>query len=254
MLFDSHAHLDDEQFEEDREAVIERAVAGGVGYILNAGACMASSARAVQLAQSHAVIYAAVGIHPHSAAAMTDADAEQLLTWAKDPKVVAIGEIGLDYHYDFSPREVQRAVFTRQMELAKVADLPIIVHDREAHADVADLIRRQGKGLRGVLHCYSASLEMAREYVKQGFYISIAGPLTFKNAARLPDVVRKIPADRLLIETDCPYLAPHPLRGKRNEPAHVRYVAEKVAELRGISLDEVAALTTDNAKRLFGIE
>lgn len=253
MLFDSHAHLDDEKFDGERSEVVARALAGGVAYILNAGSCMESSARAVALAKTHPAIYAAVGIHPHDAAKMQEEDAARLLAWAKEPKVVAIGEIGLDYHYDFSPRDVQRRVFARQMELARTADLPIIVHDREAHADVAELIRQHGRGLQGVLHCYSGSLEMAREYVKQGFYISVAGPLTFKNAARLPEVVREIPRDRLLIETDCPYLTPHPLRGKRNEPAYVRLVAEKVAELLGLEWQAVAELTTANARRLFRI-
>ncbi|MDR3592685.1 MAG: TatD family hydrolase [Negativicutes bacterium] len=253
MLFDSHAHIDDKRFNDDREAVIDRAVANGVTGIINVGADMFSSARAVELAERYPHIYAAVGIHPHDAKDAREADYAKLALWAAGPKTVAIGEIGLDYHYDLSPREAQQAVFVRQLDLARQLAKPIIIHDREAHADIMATVKSEGHGLTGVFHCFSGSTEMAREVLRLGFYISIAGPVTFANAHKLLDVAREVPLDRLLVETDSPYLTPQPHRGKRNEPAYVRLVAEKVAEIRGIDLETLAAATTENVKRLFGI-
>lgn len=253
MLFDSHAHIDDKRFNDDREEVIARAAESGVTGIINAGADMFSSARAVELAEKYPAVYAAVGIHPHDAKEAREEDYDKLTDWAGRPKTVAIGEIGLDYHYDFSPREVQQAVFVRQLDLARQLAKPVIIHDREAHADIMATVKKEGKGLIGVFHCFSGSLEMAREVLQLGFYISVAGPLTFPNAHKLLDIVREVPLDRLLVETDSPYLTPQPHRGKRNEPAYVRLVAEKMAELRGIDLDTLAAATTENVKRLFGI-
>lgn len=254
MLFDSHAHLDDKRFKDDREETIARAAAAGLTGILNAGADMFSSARAVALAESHAMVWAAVGIHPHDAKEAREEDYGKLAAWCARPKVVAVGEIGLDYHYDFSPREVQRAVFIRQLALAREVGKPVIIHNREAHADTLAIVSREGKGLTGVFHCFSGSVETAREVLKLGFYISVAGPVTFANAHKLHDVVKMVPADRLLIETDCPYLTPEPHRGRRNEPAHVRYVAETVARLRGMETAALAAATTENTQRLFGIK
>jgi TatD DNase family protein len=253
MLFDSHAHLDDEAFDADREEVIARALANGLTGMVNPGSCMKSSAAALALAQQHAAIYAAVGIHPHDADSADEAAYEQLLCWAQHPKVVAIGEIGLDYHYDFSPRSVQQDVFVKQLALARECDLPVILHDREAHGDILRLVKEQGQGVRGVFHCFSGSLEMAREVLNLGFYLSVGGTLTFKNAAKLPEIVKEVPFERLLLETDSPYLTPVPYRGRRNEPLHVRLVAEKVAELRGLSVEEVARQTTSNTCRCFGI-
>jgi TatD DNase family protein len=254
MLFDSHAHIDDKKFNEDREEVIARAAAGGLEGILNAGADMFSSARAVELATRYDMVWAAVGIHPHDAKDAREEDYERLAAWCALPKVVAVGEIGLDYHYDFSPRAVQQAVFVRQLDLARRVGKPIIIHDREAHADVLATVKREGQGLAGVFHCFSGSVEMAREVLKLGFYVSVAGPVTFANANKLHAVVRAVPLERLLIETDCPYLTPEPFRGRRNEPAHVRYVAETVAALLGMEAEALAAAATANTKRLFGIK
>ncbi len=254
MLFDSHAHLDDKRFNDDREEVIARAAAGGLAGILNAGADMFSSARGVELAERHALVWAAVGIHPHDAKDAMEADYARLAAWCARPKVVAVGEIGLDYHYDFSPRDMQQTVFVRQLDLARQVGKPIIIHDREAHGDILAIVKREGKGLAGVFHCFSGSVEMAREVLKLGFYVSVAGPVTFANANKLHAVVKAVPLERLLIETDSPYLTPVPFRGKRNEPAHVRYVAETVAGLLGMETEALAAVTTENTKRLFGIK
>ncbi len=253
MLFDSHAHIDDEKFDADREQVIARALEQGVTGIINVGACMASSARSVALAEKYENIYAAVGIHPHDAKDALETDYEQLIRWTALEKVVAIGEIGLDYYYDLSPREVQRSVFIRQLDVARQTGKPFIIHDRDAHGEVLDILKKEAKGLMGVLHCFSGSLEMAKEIIKMGWYISIAGPVTFKNAAKLPEIVAQVPLDRLLVETDSPYLTPHPHRGKRNEPAYVRLVAEQVAGLRGMELAALAAATRENVKNLFKI-
>jgi len=254
MLFDSHAHIDDEKFDADREQVIQRALENGVTGIINVGATMASSARSVALAAQYANIYAAVGIHPHDAQEALETDYEQLAAWSKQDKVLAIGEIGLDYYYELSPRDVQRAVFVRQIDVARQMNMPFIIHDRDAHGDILDIVKSEAKGLSGVFHCFSGSLEMAKEVIKLGFYISIAGPVTFKNAAKLPEIVAGIPLERLLVETDCPYLTPHPHRGKRNEPAYVRIVAEQVASLRGLELSALAEITSANVQRLFNIK
>lgn len=253
MLFDSHAHLDDEKFDMDRAEVIARALENGVTGIINAGACMTSSARSVALAEEYESIYAAVGIHPHDAKSAQESDYQQLAEWSKLDKVVAIGEIGLDYYYDFSPRDLQRTVFVRQIDVARQMDMPFIIHDRDAHGDILDILKKEAKGLRGVLHCFSGSLEMAKEVIKMGFYISIAGPVTFKNAAKLPEIVAAVPLERLLVETDCPYLTPHPHRGKRNEPAYVKLVAEQGAHLRRMDAIDFMKATTHNVKELFKI-
>lgn len=254
MYFDSHAHLDDDQFKEDREAVIRRAWEAGVTRILNPGADLASSEKALALAREHEAIYAAVGIHPHDVSTMTPDHLEQIESLAGNPKAVAIGEIGLDYHYNFSPREDQQRWFREQLLLARRLNLPVIIHDREAHGDIFDMIRDTGVADSGcVMHCYSGSSEMAREYVKRGIYISLAGPVTFHNARKTREVAAVVPLESLLIETDCPYLAPVPHRGRRNEPAHVVRVAETIAAVRNISLEEVASHTMANANRLFNI-
>ncbi|SFL84406.1 TatD family hydrolase [Pelosinus propionicus] len=253
MLFDSHAHIDDEKFDLDREEVIQRAIDNGVTRMINVGASMSSSARSIALAEKYESIYATVGIHPHDAKDALDTDYEQLARWTSLEKVVAIGEIGLDYYYDYSPREVQRSVFIRQLDIARQTKLPFIIHDRDAHGDVLEILKKEAKGLKGVLHCFSGSLEMANEVIKMGLYVSIAGPVTFKNAAKLPEIVTKVPLEYLLVETDSPYLTPQPFRGKRNEPAYVKLVAEQVANLRGIEIEILAKATSENAKKLFGI-
>ena len=254
MLFDSHAHLDDEKFADDREAVIARAKENGVTHIINIGADMESSARSVALASQHESIYAAVGVHPHEAEKVVAADYDQLAEWTRLDKVVAIGEIGLDYYYDLSPRDLQKEVFIRQLDVARQMHMPIVIHDRDAHGDTMAILKREGKGLIGVVHCFAGSLEMANELIKMGWYIGCDGPVTFKNAAKLPEIMTKIPLERLLIETDSPYLTPVPLRGKRNEPAYVRFVAEHIATLRGISGEELAKVTTKNVCELFHIK
>ncbi|WP_312420307.1 TatD family hydrolase [Anaerospora hongkongensis] len=254
MLFDSHAHIDDNRFDSDRLETIERARENGVTGIINIGADMASSARSVALAQAHEGIYAAVGIHPHDAKAAVNADYDRMAEWVEqEKKVVAIGEIGLDYYYDLSPREVQQEVFIRHIDLARQLRKPIIIHDRDAHGDVMNIVKKEAKGIIGVFHCYSGSLEMAKEVLKLGFYVSFAGPVTFAKSTKLKEIAAAVPLERLLVETDSPYLTPHPHRGRRNEPAHVRLVAEEVARLRGLSLEAVAEATTQNVKQLFHI-
>ena len=254
-LIDSHAHLDGEKFEDDRAAVVERALAVGVVKIITMGDNLESSARSVALAERFDPVYAAVGIHPEEAQPMTAATDDQLAAWAAQEKVVAIGEIGLDYYWekDEEKRALQRAIFVRQLDLARQLRLPVCIHDREAHGDMMKILKTEGRGLRGVLHCYSGSWEMAAELLKGDWYFGIDGPLTYKNAAKLPEIVQRLPAERILVETDSPYLSPMPFRGKRNEPAHVLYVAKKAAELRGESLEAFARATRENTRDLYGI-
>jgi TatD DNase family protein len=254
MLFDSHAHIDDGRFDRDRDDVIRTAKENGIAYILNPGACFETSVRAVELAQEYDIIYAAVGVHPHNAKDMDDITLELLRGLSKKPKVKAIGEIGLDFHYDHSPRDLQRKWFRKQIQLAHEVKLPIIIHDREANEEVFKILKEEKAFDTGVvMHCYSGSAELARQYIRLGAYISIAGPITYNNARKTVEVVRNIPLEYLFIETDSPYLTPVPHRGKRNDSSNVRYVAEKVAEIKGIEVDEVALKTTENAKKFFNI-
>lgn len=254
-LIDTHAHLDDEKFAHDRAAVIERARESGVVKIITMGDSLDSSARSVALAEKFELVYAAVGIHPEEVQPMTAATDDQLAAWAAQEKVVAIGEIGLDYYWekDEERRALQRAIFVRQLDLARQLKLPVCIHDREAHGDMMKILKTEGRGLRGVLHCYSGSWEMAAELLKSDWYFGIDGPLTYKNAAKLPEIVQRLPAERILVETDSPYLSPMPFRGKRNEPAHVLCVAKKAAELRGESLEAFARATRENTRELYGI-
>ncbi len=255
MLFDSHAHLDGERFDKDRDLVINRAKANGIGYIMNPGADFESSVRAVELAQQYDMIYAAVGIHPHDASSLDDSMLMMIEALSKKPKVQAIGEIGLDFHYDYSPRDVQRKWFIEQLRLAKRLNMPVIIHDREANQETFDTLRKEKAFETGVLmHCYSGSGELAKEYVKLGGYISIAGPVTYKNSRKLIEVIEAVPLERLMIETDSPYLTPEPFRGKRNESLYVKYVCEKMAQIKGLSIEEVAEATTQNAKTYFKIK
>ncbi|AEB99497.1 TatD family hydrolase [Selenomonas sputigena] len=254
-LIDSHAHLDGEKFADDRAAVVERALAAGVVKIITMGDSLESSARSVALTEEFESVYAAVGIHPEEVEPMTAATDDRLAAWAAQEKVVAIGEIGLDYYWekDEEKRALQRAIFVRQLDLARQLRLPVCIHDREAHGDMMKILKTEGRGLRGVLHCYSGSWEMAAELLKGDWYFGIDGPLTYKNAAKLPEIVQRLPAERILVETDSPYLSPMPFRGKRNEPAHVLYVAKKAAELRGESLEAFARATRENTRDLYGI-
>lgn len=254
-FIDSHAHLDDRRFDRYRDRLIKSLLENDVEAVLNPGADLKSSKKAVEIAEKYPNVYAAVGCHPHDTKYMKDETMDIFRDLAKSKKVVAIGEIGLDYHYDNSERDVQRKWFREQIRLAKELDLPYIVHDREAHGDLIKIMKEEHyDGARGVLHCYSGSVELAKEFIKLGFYISLAGPVTFRKA-RVPKLVAKeIPFDKLLIETDSPYLTPEPFRGRRNEPKYVRFVAEEIAEIRNVSLDEVAERTTQNFKTLFEVK
>ena len=250
-LIDSHAHLNFPQFDADREAVIARARKAGLVAILNVGTDLASSRTAVKLAEKYDFLYAAVGVHPHDARTLTPTVLDELRRLARHPKVVAIGEIGLDYYRDLSPRPMQQWAFADQLALAAELGLPVVVHSREAHDDV--LATLQGWDGVGVLHSYSAGPERLEEVLELGFYIGISGPVTFPKANRLRAVAATVPLERLLVETDCPYLTPVPHRGRRNEPAYVQYVVEAVARARETSPKAVARATADNARRLFGM-
>jgi TatD DNase family protein len=255
MLFDTHAHLNDAQYTDDLDEVISRAKANQVGYILTASSDIASSVENITLTQKYSIFYAAVGIHPHNAANHNNSIISMLKEFASYPKVVAIGETGLDYYYDNSPREEQKICFAKHISLARDVRLPIIIHNRDAHEDTLKILKSENaKDVGGVFHCFSGSVEMAREAMNLGFMISIAGPVTFKNARKLLDVVKYVPDDMLLIETDSPYLAPEPYRGRRNEPAYIKLTAEKIAKIKGKSLEYIGETTTANAKRLFGIQ
>lgn len=252
MLIDTHIHLDDECYNRDRDAVIARAREEGVDYLIVVASDLESSKRCIELTEEFDSLYAIVGIHPHEAKTVDENTYSKLKELAKNKRVVAIGEIGLDYHYDHSPREAQREVFRNQIRLAKELRLPIIIHHREALSDTIEMVREEGIR-EGVFHCFSGCLKEAEEVISLGFYVSIAGPVTFKNAKRLQELVKELPLDKLLIETDSPYLSPHPFRGKRNEPAYLKYTAEKIAELRDLKFNKIAYATTENAKRLFKI-
>jgi TatD DNase family protein len=260
MFVDSHAHIDGEAYDADRDAVVERAREAGVRAILNVGTGEPRSGafeRAVRVAESYQNVYAAVGVHPHDAKLFDDEAAERLQSLARESsRVIAWGEIGLDYHYDHSPREVQRDVFRRQLGIARGMRLPVIIHSREADADMVYLLREEMKasGLRGIMHCFGGSQRMAEEVLELGFMISFAGNLTFKKAEDLRDVARRVPLDRLLVETDCPYLTPVPYRGQRNEPARVREVAEYLAGLHGLAAEEMGRTMTANFSRFFNLD
>lgn len=255
MFIDTHCHLEDEKFDADRADVIARARAAQVERIINFGSTMQSSIAVAELAKNFAELYAGVGIHPEEIDEFDATTCTRLAELAADKKVIAIGEIGLDYHWekDSERRLIQQKIFIEQLDLARQLKLPVCVHDRDAHGDTLKILQTEASDLRGVLHCYSGSLETAREVWKLGWFIGVDGPLTFKNSAKLPEIVKAAPKDLILIEMDAPYLAPVPYRGKRNEPAYVVEVAKKLAELRGESLEEVATYTTANALNLYNM-
>ncbi|MGM9571764.1 MAG: TatD family hydrolase [bacterium] len=253
MLIDTHAHLDDEQFASDLEAVLANAAENDVKTIITIGCDMQSSEKAVKLAEKYPYIYAVVGVHPDDAASVTEADYIRLRELARHEKAVAIGEIGLDYYWDKAPRDKQAEVFRRQIRLANDLGLPIAVHDREAHQDTLRILAEE-KPQRCILHCFSGSQEMALECVKKGYYLSFGGPLTFKNARKAVEAAKAVPLERILLETDCPYLSPHPYRGKRNEPARTAVTAAKLAEVKGVSLEEVKEVTTRTAVQVFKLK
>ncbi|HDX9579630.1 TPA: TatD family hydrolase [Bacillus pseudomycoides] len=255
MLFDTHSHLNADQFKEDLQEVIARMKEVGVSYTVVVGFDEVTIKKAIELAETYDFIYAAVGWHPVDAIDMTEEHLKWLEELAGHPKVVALGEMGLDYHWDKSPKEVQKEVFRKQIRLARKVNLPIIIHNREATQDIVDILKEENASeVGGIMHCYSGGVEVAKQCVEMNFLISLGGPVTFKNAKKPKEVAMEIPMEQLLIETDCPYLTPHPFRGKRNEPSYVKLVAEEIANLKGLSYEEVAIKTTENAKKLFGIQ
>ena len=254
MLIDTHCHIQDREFAADLAAVLSRAKEQGVEYAIAVGSTLASSRRAVQLATCQSQVFAVVGIHPHDSKSANSDTFGVIRELSTSERVVALGEMGLDYHYDHSPRKIQQRVFRYQIKLARELNLPLVIHDREAHGDTVEILKEEkAREVGGVLHCFSGSYEMAEECIKMGFYISIAGPVTFKNARRLRSVVERIPLEHLLVETDSPYLTPVPHRGKRNEPAYVRHVAEAIAEIKGVPVAQVEEYTSRNAIKLFAL-
>ncbi len=254
MLFDTHAHYTDEAFDADRDAVIRAVHDSGVGLVMNSSSDEKSSREAVALAEKYDFIYASVGWHPEDAAGFSERSLDLIREWVRHPKVRAIGEIGLDYHYEAAaPRELQKEVLERQLQLAHELKMPVVIHDREAHGDCMALVRRYPE-LTGAFHCFSGSAEMAKELLDRGWYLGFTGVITFKNARKALEVLEMCPLDRILIETDCPYMAPVPHRGERNDSRLLPFMAAKVAELKGLTPDEAARVTTENGKRFFGIE
>ncbi|MFQ3546554.1 TatD family hydrolase [Halobacillus rhizosphaerae] len=255
MLFDTHVHLNADQFEEDMEETIERARAEGVRYMTVVGFDHKTIPKAIEIAENHEDIYAAVGWHPVDAIDMKEEDLQWIEELTSHPKVVALGEMGLDYHWDKSPADVQKEVFRKQIRLAKKVRMPIIIHNREATEDIVEILKEENAAeVGGIMHCYSGPVETAKECIDMNFMISLGGPVTFKNAKLPKEVAKAIDLEHLLVETDCPFLAPHPNRGKRNEPAYVKLVAEQIAELKEITYEEVAEITTANALKFFGIK
>ncbi|MCI8779558.1 MAG: TatD family hydrolase [Lachnospiraceae bacterium] len=254
MIFDTHAHYDDPVYEKDREELFEAMRAEGVGMITDIGADIASTKKAAELSNTYEFVYAAAGVHPSEVYSLEEADMDFLLEMAKNPKVVAIGEIGLDYHYEDTVREVQKKWFIRQLELAKETKLPVVIHSRDAAQDTLDIMKDiHAEDIGGVIHCFSYGWEMAKIYLDMGFYLGIGGVVTFKNAKKLKEVVQRAPMDRLVLETDAPYLAPEPYRGKRNASHYLKYVAEEIAALRSMALDEVIRITEENGKQMYRI-
>lgn len=254
MLFDTHVHLNADHYEEDVEEVIERAQQAGVSKMVVVGFDEKTIPKAMALVEKYDFLYAAVGWHPVDAVDLEERHLDWIRELASHPKVVAIGETGLDYYWDKSPNEVQKEVFRKQIQLAKEVKLPIIIHDRDAHEDIVEVLREENAAeVGGIMHCFGGDQHIAKQCLDMNFYISFGGPLTFKNAKLPKEVAQEVPLDRLLIETDAPFLAPHPNRGKRNEPAYVKLVAEKLAELKSVSYEEIAQITMENGKKLFGI-
>lgn len=254
MLFDTHVHLNADQFFEDQEETIQRAFDAGVRYMVVVGFDRQTIPLAIEIAEQYETIYAAVGWHPVDAVDMTHEDLAWIEELSSHPKVVAIGEMGLDYHWDKSPEDVQKEVFRKQIALAKKVNMPIIIHNREATEDIMELLQEENAGeVGGIMHCYNDFAEYVQAFLDMNFYISLGGPVTFKNATLPKDVAVEVPLDRLLVETDAPFLAPHPYRGKRNEPSYVKLVAEKIAELRDMPFEELSNITTKNAFNFFNI-
>lgn len=254
MIFESHAHYDDEAFEEDRDGLLESLKENGIGYVINVGASIKTTANTVALTEKYPFVYGAAGVHPSETAELNEENFAWLKEQCSHPKIVAVGEIGLDYYWDEPDKEIQKKWFVRQLELAKEVKLPVIIHSREAAKDTLDLMKAShADELEGVIHCFSYTKETAREYLNMGYYFGIGGVVTFKNAKKLKEAVAYIPMENILLETDSPYLAPVPFRGKRNSSLNLSFVVKEIAQIKGIDYDEVVAVTERNAKRLFGI-
>lgn len=251
MIFDTHAHYDSEQFNEDREELLCSMEEQGVGTIVNVCASYASCERVTNMVQKYPFMYAAVGIHPDHVGSLNEETFAKMKELFSRDKVIAVGEIGLDYYWDNESHDLQKKWFIRQLELARELDLPVLIHSRDAAADTMEIMKAHAEGLSGVIHCYSYSREMAQEYVKMGFYIGVGGVVTFKNGRKLKETVAEIPLESIVLETDCPYLAPEPYRGKRNHSAYIRYVAETIAEIKGVTYEEVVAQTEENARKMY---
>ena len=251
MLFDTHCHLDDEKYSDDLEQVLERMLQSGVVICNTVGYDIASSRRCIALAKKYPFVYASVGVHPHDAKDAAPGYLNELDLMLREIKCVALGEIGLDYYWDKSFKELQKEVFIKQIDFANQMNLPLNIHSRESHQDTLEILKKYNKNSTAILHCFSGSIEFAKECIKEGIYIALGGVVTFKNAIKAKEVATEIPLEYLLLETDDPYLAPVPFRGKENQPMYVKYVAQTIAELRGISTDEVAQATTQNAERIF---
>ncbi|MBQ0042906.1 MAG: TatD family hydrolase [Lachnospiraceae bacterium] len=254
MIFETHAHFDDEAFDEDREELLLNMKRNGIHPIVNVGASMGSSRESVKLSSDYPNVYAAVGVHPSEVYQMTEADLMDLEDLSRESKVLAIGEIGLDYHYEDTDAECQKYWFIQQLKLAKKVNLPIIIHSREACLDTMEIMKEHAKGLTGVIHCFSYPVEIAREYVKMGFYLGIGGVLTYKNANKLIEVAEEIPLDKLVLETDSPYLTPVPHRGERNDSRNLIYVAEKLAKIKNMPVDKLIKQTSENARNLYRLK
>ena len=252
MIIDTHAHYDDEAFAKDREVVLQKLKQSGIDLVINVGASMETSKNTVELCERYDFVYGAVGVHPNETAELTEESIEQIKEYTKLPKIVAVGEIGLDYYWDEPARELQKKWFLRQLDLAKEVSLPVIIHSRDAARDTWDLLNcTEYRQIGGVIHCFSYGVEMARNYLNSGYFLGIGGVVTFKNAKKLKEVVEYAPLDQLVLETDCPYLAPEPNRGKRNSSLNLPYVITQIAELKQVSEEEVIRITSENAKRLY---
>lgn len=254
MIFDSHAHYDDEQFDEDREELLKELKNDGVVGIINCGSSLKGLEMSVKLSEENDFVYAAAGIHPENADEFNDHVKRRIEELAQDEKIVAVGEIGLDYYWEENPpKEVQKEVFRSQMEIAKKYNLPVIIHDRDAHGDTLEIMKEY-PGVIGVVHCFSGSVEFARECIKLGYYIGVTGVVTFKNSKVIKEVVKDIPMDRLLVETDCPYMAPTPYRGKRNQSNYIEFIMDEIAEIKGLTKKEISEFTIFNTRGLFKIQ
>lgn len=253
-LFDSHAHYNDEKFEQDREEVLKEIYKSGVTRLVNAGYSLKSSKSAIEIANSHEFIYATVGISPNDIEGFKMEDLNEITKLAQNKKVVAIGEIGLDYYWNKENRDLQKEVFISQIEIANKLNLPIVIHTREAIYDTLEILKNNKCNKKGIFHCCPFNVDLVREGLKLGFYISFAGPTTFKNSKNASEIINMVPLSKMLIETDSPYLSPEPLRGRRNDSRNVKYIAQKIAEVKGLSIEEIAKITYDNAKKIFEIK